>query len=115
MFWFSITGDLKKLLVPKTGLEPEQQRLFFRGIEKDDKEQLHHEGVKGKSKILLMECAASKEKKLEETRKLNEMSKATEAINGVRAEVDKLSDRVSMFLKYIYDYSTHGINISTGN
>lgn len=91
----STFGDLKKLLLPKTGLEPEQQRLFFRGIEKDDKEQLHQEGVKGKSKILLIERAASKEKKLEETRKLNEMSKATEAINGVRAEVDKLSDRVA--------------------
>lgn len=98
---FSITGDLKKLLVNKTGLESEQQRIFFRGIEKDDREKLHLEGVKDKSKILLLERAASKEKKLEETRKLNEMSKAIEAITGVRAEVDKLSDRVSMFLKYV--------------
>ncbi|XP_058729136.1 BAG family molecular chaperone regulator 4-like [Vicia villosa] len=90
----STFGDLKKLLVQKTGLESEQQRIFFRGIEKDDREKLHMEGVKDKSKILLLERAASKEKKLEETRKLNEMSKAIEAINGVRAEVDKLSNRV---------------------
>ncbi|XP_057741256.1 BAG family molecular chaperone regulator 4-like [Arachis stenosperma] len=91
----STFGDLKKLLVHKTGLEPEQQRLFFRGIEKDDKQHLHQEGVKDKSKLLLLEDTASKEKKLEEARKQNEMSKASEAVAGVRAEVDKLSYRVS--------------------
>lgn len=99
---FSVTGDAKKLLVHKTGLKPEEQRLFFRGIEKDDKEYLHLEGVKDKSKILLLEGTASKERKLEETRKQNEMLKASEAIAVVRAEVDKLSDRVSMFFKYNY-------------
>ncbi|XP_004506660.1 BAG family molecular chaperone regulator 4-like [Cicer arietinum] len=91
----STFGDIKKLLVHKTGLEPEEQRLFFRGIEKGDNEKLHLEGVKDKSKLLLMERAASKEKKLEETRKLNEISKASEAINVVKAEVDKLSDKVA--------------------
>lgn len=112
MFLFSTTGDIKKLLVHKTGLEPEEQRLFFRGIEKDDKEKLHLEGLKDKSKILLLEGAASKERKLEETRKLSEISKASEAIAGVRAEVDKLLDRVSMFSKY--NYSSHSRNILTG-
>lgn len=101
-FGFLITGDVKKLLVNKTGLEPEEQRLFFRGIEKGDNQHLHREGVKDKSKILLLEGNASKEKKLEETRKQNEMSKAFEAIAGVRAEVDKLSNRVSISLKYNY-------------
>ncbi|KAJ1419312.1 Ubiquitin-like domain superfamily [Sesbania bispinosa] len=91
----STFGDIKKLLVHKTGLEPEEQRLFFRGIEKDDKDNLHQEGVKDKSKILLLEGTASKERKLEETRKQNEMSKASEAIAGVRDEVDKLSDKVT--------------------
>lgn len=91
----STFGDVKKLLVNRTGLEPEEQRLFFRGIEKGDDEQLHLEGVKDKSKILLLEGTASKERKLEETRKQNEMSKAFEAIAGVRAEVDKLSNRVT--------------------
>jgi hypothetical protein len=101
LFVLSITGDVKKLLVHKVGLEPEQQRLSFRGIDKDDKEKLHLEGVKDRSKILLMEHFASKEKKLEEKRQLDEMSKATEAITVVKAEVDKLCNRVSMFLKYI--------------
>lgn len=97
LFVFSITGDIKKLLVHKTGLEPEEQRLFFRGIEKDDKENLHLGGVKDKSKLLLLEGNTSKERKLEETRKLNEMIKASEAISRVKAEVDKLSDRVRIF------------------
>ncbi|KAL5180609.1 BAG family molecular chaperone regulator 4 [Glycine soja] len=89
----STFGDVKKLLVNKTGLEPVEQRLFFRGIEKGDNLHLHLEGVKDKSKLLLLEGTASKERKLEETRKQNVMSKAFEAIAGVRAEVDKLSNR----------------------
>ncbi|MCI59531.1 BAG family molecular chaperone regulator 4-like, partial [Trifolium medium] len=56
---------------------------MFRGVEKDDKEKLHLEGVKNRSKIFLMEHAASREKKLEEKRKLDEISKATEAITVV--------------------------------
>lgn len=99
---FLKTGDVKKLLVNKTGLEPEEQRLFFRGIEKGDNQYLHLEGVKNKSKILLLEGTASKERKFEETQKQNEMSKAFEAIAAVRTEVDKLSNRVSMCLKYKY-------------
>ena len=101
-FGISITGDVKKLLVNKTGLEPAEQRLFFRGIEKGDNQRLQAEGVKDKSKLFLLEGTASKERKLEETRKQNVMSKAFEAIAGVRAEVDKLSNRVSMCLNYKY-------------
>ena len=93
----SISGDVKKLLVHKTGLEPEDQRLFFRGKEKGNEEHLHMEGVKDKSKILLLENQASQERKLEEVRKNNEIVKASEAVAGVRAEVDKLSERVSQY------------------
>ncbi|XP_061366425.1 BAG family molecular chaperone regulator 4-like [Gastrolobium bilobum] len=89
-FW-----DVKKLLAHKTGLQPEEQRLFFKGKETENEDHLHMEGVKDKSKLLLLEDAASKERKLEETRKHNEMLKASEAVAGVRAEVDMLSERVS--------------------
>ncbi|KAK7260603.1 hypothetical protein RIF29_26796 [Crotalaria pallida] len=88
-FW-----DVKKLLAHKTGLQPEEQRLFFKGKEKENEEHLHLAGVKDKSKLLLLEDAVSKERKLEEIRKQNEMLKASEAVAGVRAEVDKLADRV---------------------
>ncbi|XP_057435272.1 BAG family molecular chaperone regulator 4-like [Lotus japonicus] len=89
-FW-----DIKKLLAHKTGLKPEEQRLFFRGEEKENEEHFPVEGVKDKSELLLLEDGASKERKLEELRKHNKMLKATEAIAGVRAEVDMLSERVS--------------------
>ncbi|OIW19148.1 hypothetical protein TanjilG_10327 [Lupinus angustifolius] len=89
-FW-----DVKKLLAHKTGLPPEEQRIFFKGKEKDNEEHLHIEGVKDKSKLLLLEDTYNKEIKLEEIRKHNDMLKASEAVAGVRAEVDKLSDRVS--------------------
>ncbi|KAI4353410.1 hypothetical protein L6164_002363 [Bauhinia variegata] len=91
----STFGDVKRLLVQKTGLEPEEQRLFFRGKEKANEEHLHMEGVKDKSKLLLLEELASKERKLEESRKREEMLKASKAVAEVRSEVDKLSQRVA--------------------
>ena len=88
-------GELKKLLAKETGLEPEDQRLFFRGREKDDGETLLMAGLKDLSKLLLMERPASKERKMEEVRKKEEISKACAAVVEVRAEVDKLSKRVT--------------------
>ncbi|KAB1224463.1 BAG family molecular chaperone regulator 4 [Morella rubra] len=79
----------------ETGLEPKDQRLLFRGKEKEDEELLHMAGVKDRSKILLLEEPASKERKLEEIRKSNEISQALEAVAAVRAEVDKISERVA--------------------
>ena len=89
------TGELKQLLASKTGLEPGDQRLYFRGREKDDTETLHMAGLKDLSKLLLMEHHSSKERKMEEARKQDEISKACEAVAEVRAEVDKLSEKVS--------------------
>ncbi|KAJ7950018.1 BAG family molecular chaperone regulator 4 [Quillaja saponaria] len=91
----STFGDVKKVLAHKTSLGPQEQRLFFRGKEKVDGEHLHMEGVKDKTKLLLLEDSASKERKLEEIEKRNEMLKACEAVAGVRAEVDKLLERVT--------------------
>lgn len=110
---------MKIHLAQKTGLEPSAQKLFFRGKEKEDEEQLHIAGVKDNSKVLLMEDRKPEEKKVEELRESNagevgdnsnadeigvnssDMSKAFQAIAEVRAEVDKLSDRVSLCILYI--------------
>jgi hypothetical protein len=70
----------------------------------DNKENLHVEGVKDKSKLLLLEDAASKESNLEEGRKHNEMLKAFEAVAVVRSEVDKLCERVSPCSTYYCHY-----------
>ncbi|XP_022978256.1 BAG family molecular chaperone regulator 4 isoform X2 [Cucurbita maxima] len=98
---FMVSGDMKKHLVAKTGLQPEEQRLLFRGKEKDDDEHLHTAGVKNLSKILLLEDHTSKQKvvedvkMVEEVKKSDTFSKASEAIAEVQSEVDKLSERVA--------------------
>lgn len=91
-----MTGDVKNALAETTGLEPKDQRLMFRGKEKEDEEHLHMAGVKDRSKILLLEDTASKVRKLEEMRKSNQIAKASEAVAEVRAEVDKISERVNL-------------------
>lgn len=102
----STFGDLKKAIAEKTGLDPQEQKVLFRGKEKEDGEHLDVSGVKDKSKILLLEELTNKEKKPEEVKDSlekkpedakdsEEMRKALQAIAGVRAEVDKLSERVA--------------------
>ncbi|CAL9147122.1 unnamed protein product [Musa hybrid cultivar] len=88
-------GELKKVLAPETGLEPQEQRLLFRGKEKDDDERLHMAGVKDMSKVVLLEDPASKERKLEQTKRDQGILRACEAVALVRAEVDKLAVKVS--------------------
>ncbi|PON74001.1 Molecular chaperone regulator [Trema orientale] len=87
-------GDLKRVLAHETGLQPKEQRLLFRGKEKEDEECLDMVGVKDMSKIILLEDPASKEKKLQELKKNQVLLKAYEAVAQVRAEVDKLSQKV---------------------
>jgi hypothetical protein len=55
----SAAGDVKSLLVHDTGLEPQ-------GQEKQDYELLHDAGVQDKSKLLLVEDVATRERKLQE-------------------------------------------------
>lgn len=47
-----------------TGLEPKEQRLLFKGKERDDGEYLHMVGVGDKDKVLLLQDPATKEMKL---------------------------------------------------
>ncbi|KAJ1412714.1 Ubiquitin-like domain superfamily [Sesbania bispinosa] len=60
----STFGELKMILSLVTSLEPREQRLLFRGKERDDNEFLHMIGVRDKDKVLLLEDPAIKEKKL---------------------------------------------------
>ncbi|RWW06526.1 hypothetical protein GW17_00030139 [Ensete ventricosum] len=87
-------GELKKVLAPETGLEPQEQRLLFRGKEKDDDERLHMAGIKDMSKVVLLEDPASKERKLQQMKWDQGMLRACEAVALVRAEVDKLVVKV---------------------
>ncbi|KAG0460333.1 hypothetical protein HPP92_023461 [Vanilla planifolia] len=91
----STFGELKRILSQETGLKPEEQRLLFRGKEKDDDDCLHMSGVKDLSKLVLLEDPASKERKLELMKKDQRIFKAYEAIAEVRTEVDKLIEKVN--------------------
>ncbi|VAH82538.1 BAG family molecular chaperone regulator 1-like [Triticum aestivum] len=57
-------GDLKVLLSLATGLWPREQRLLYRGRERDDGDHLHMAGVQDKDKVLLLEDPAVTERKL---------------------------------------------------
>ncbi|PSS30182.1 BAG family molecular chaperone regulator like [Actinidia chinensis var. chinensis] len=68
--WHDITiqaistfGELKMMLSMITSLEPREQRVLFKGKEREDCEYLHMVGVTDKDKVFLLEDPAIKEKK----------------------------------------------------
>jgi len=89
-------GELKRVLAQVTGLEPERQRLFFRGKEKCDDEFLHTSGAKDGAKVLLLEkqVPANVEQKAEPVMMDESMMRACEAVVRVRSEVDNLSAKL---------------------
>lgn len=89
----STFGHLKRLLRQKTGLEPREQRLLFRGKEKENDECLHMAGVNDMSKVVLMEDPASKERKLEINKRIT--TAVGDALAEITAEVDKLFQKVA--------------------
>ncbi|GAV91848.1 ubiquitin domain-containing protein [Cephalotus follicularis] len=60
----STFGELKMILSVVTSLEPSEQRVLFKGKEREDGEYLHMVGVRDKDKVLLLEDPATKERKL---------------------------------------------------
>lgn len=90
----STFGDLKRCIAQQTSLEPNQQRLLFRGKEKEDREHLHMAGVKDNAKVLLIQEPTRKERKHEEAKSI-EMSSACPVIAEVKPEVDKLAEEVA--------------------
>jgi Ubiquitin family len=59
-----IAGELKVLLSLVTGLWPREQRLIFKGKEREDYDHLHMVGVQNMDKVLLLEDPVIKERKL---------------------------------------------------
>eukprot|EP00252_Welwitschia_mirabilis_P019219 TRINITY_DN4390_c0_g1_i1.p1 TRINITY_DN4390_c0_g1~~TRINITY_DN4390_c0_g1_i1.p1 ORF type:complete len:236 (-),score=51.27 TRINITY_DN4390_c0_g1_i1:182-889(-) len=88
-------GQLKKMLASETGLDPQDQKVFFKGKERDAKEFLDLVGVKERSKILLVEDPLSQEKRFIEMRKNAKAEKASRAIADVGLQVDRLAAQVS--------------------
>lgn len=99
----STFGEMKHIVAKRIGLDPAEQRLLFRGKEQEDEEHLHLAGIKDNSKVVVLENPASKEKKLEQSQESEEVSRASEAVAGIRAEVDKLSKRVAELEVLVHD------------
>lgn len=91
---YATFGDLKKSLTLGTGLQPQYQRLLYRGKEKGNRVYLHDAGVKNKSKIVLVEDPSSQEKRLVEMRRDDAIAMACRAIADVHEEVDKIAEKV---------------------
>ncbi|GMI68362.1 hypothetical protein like AT5G14360 [Hibiscus trionum] len=69
----STFGELKMILSLVTSLEPREQRLVFKGKEREDDEYLHMVGVRDKDKVILLQDPAIKEmKKLHRLRSTNQ-------------------------------------------
>ncbi|PWA45266.1 ubiquitin-like superfamily protein [Artemisia annua] len=60
----STFGEMKMVLALVTGMEPKEQRLLFKGKERDNDEHLHMVGVRDKDKVVVLEDPAIKEMKL---------------------------------------------------
>ncbi|KAG6631190.1 hypothetical protein CIPAW_13G073900 [Carya illinoinensis] len=90
----STFGDLKIVLSHEIGMEPKEQRLLFRGKEKEDEECLDMTGVKDMSKVVLLEDPTKKERKLEEMQRNQFVLTACEAVAKERTEVDGLSAKI---------------------
>lgn len=89
------TGELKKVLTAETGLQPGEQRLLFRGKERENGEYLDMWGVKDRSKVILIQDPASIERRADEMRRNAKIQSAHRAISDVSVEVDKLAEQVS--------------------
>ncbi|KAK4857956.1 hypothetical protein QYF36_008688 [Acer negundo] len=88
-------GEVKKLLTVETGLQAGEQRLIFRGKERENVEYLDRCGVKDRSKVLLIEDPSSIERRFIEMRRNAKIQRALRAISDVSFELDKLADQVS--------------------
>ncbi|XP_074267721.1 BAG family molecular chaperone regulator 3-like [Silene latifolia] len=88
-------GELKKLLTVQSGLHYWEQRITYKGKEKEDKQFLDICGVKDRSKLILTEDPCSREKRLLEMHKNDKLQRAQRAIAEVASEVDSLADLVS--------------------
>ncbi|KAL2524417.1 BAG family molecular chaperone regulator 2 [Abeliophyllum distichum] len=92
-------GEVKKLLTAEIGLQPGEQRIIFRGKERENGEYLDICGVKHRSKVILIEDPESIERRFIEMRRNAKIQTVHRLINDVTEEVDKLVEQVSAIEK----------------
>lgn len=91
-------GELKKLVTAESGLQPGEQRLIYRGKERDNGEYLDICGVKEQSKIVLIQDPESIERRFMELRRNAKIQTAHRLLDDVVVEVDKIAEQVSITL-----------------
>ncbi|KAM0872262.1 hypothetical protein ACQ4PT_038842 [Festuca glaucescens] len=94
-------GELKKALAARTGLQPADQQVTYKGRERGNSEYLDACGVKNKSKLVVSEDPASLERRYIERQRAARIEAANRAIGAVALEVDKLADQVTSIEKSI--------------
>nr|GMD11630.1 BAG family molecular chaperone regulator 2-like [Ipomoea batatas] len=94
-------GEVKKLMTAETGLQPGEQRLIFRGKERENGDYLDMSGVRERSKLIMIEDPESKEKRFIQMRRNAKIQTARRFIDDVAMEVNKLSDQVCAIEKSI--------------
>ncbi|KAK7331407.1 hypothetical protein VNO77_25631 [Canavalia gladiata] len=94
-------GEVKKVLSGETGLQVDEQRVLYRGRERDNGEYLDMCGVKDRSKLVLIQDPSSIERRFIQMRINAKIQTAHRAINNVVLELDQLSHQVSAIDKSI--------------
>lgn len=94
-------GEVKKVMSEETGLKVEEQRLIYRGKERENGEYLDVCGVKDKSKLVLIQDASSIERRFIQMRINAKIQTANRAINNVCLQLDQLEEQVSVIEKSI--------------
>ncbi|EMS52013.1 hypothetical protein TRIUR3_31578 [Triticum urartu] len=94
-------SELKKALAPRTGLQPSEQLLTYKGRERKNSEFLDRFGVKNKSKLVVSEDPASLERRYIERQRNARIQNANRAIGAIALELDKLADQVTSIEKSV--------------
>ncbi|KAH6776707.1 hypothetical protein C2S52_014268 [Perilla frutescens var. hirtella] len=97
----STFGELKKLLTAETGLQPAEQRLLFRGKERENGDYLDTCGVKDRSKVILIDDPESKERRMVEMRRKAKIETIQRLIDDVSTEIDSLAEQINVIEKSI--------------
>jgi hypothetical protein len=98
-----VTGVVKKIMSDETGLKAEEQRVIYKGKERENGEYLDVCGVKDKSKLVLIQDASSIERRFIQMRINAKIQTANRAINNVSLQLDQLAEQVSAIEKSISD------------
>ncbi|KAK4491567.1 hypothetical protein RD792_002319 [Penstemon davidsonii] len=97
----STFGELKKLLTAETGLQPDEQRLVFRGNVRENGDYLDMCGVKDRAKVILIEDPESKARKMIEMRRNAKIQATHRLIDDVSMEVNRLEEQVCAIEKSV--------------